>query len=140
MVRKTLILFVFALIQSNLSIVNAQNDNLVELLDIEKDEVINTTPTNSNVQVETEKVIKEIDGIVKKFKPIPNKGYMIKIPLEPSYQLKNKWISDLIDEVIIIIPEDEAPYLITFDDENNPYFFTFKIKIAALLNTLDFSL
>ena len=140
MVRKTIILFVVALIQLNLSIVNAQNNNLVELLDIEKDEVIKTTPTNANVQVETEKIIKEIDGIVKKFKPIPNKGYMIKIPLEPSYQLKNKWINDLIGEIIIIIPEEEDPYLVTFDDENNPYFFTFDTKISALLNTLEFSL
>jgi hypothetical protein len=101
MVRKTLILIVVALIQFNLSILNAQNNNLVKLLDIEKDEVVKTTPINSNVQVETEKIIKEIDGIVKKLKPVPTKGYMIKIPLEPSYQLENKWISDLINKVII---------------------------------------
>jgi hypothetical protein len=140
MIRKGLFLFVVILFQFNLSIVNAQENNIVKLLDIKKDQIIKTTPTNSTVQLETEKIIKGIDGIVKKFKPIPNQGYMVKIPLEPPYLIENKWINTLIDEIIIIIPNEEDPYLVTFDDENNPYFFTFKTKIDALLNTLDFSL
>lgn len=106
-------------------------------MDIVKNEIIKTTPTDSSIQLETEKIIKEIDGVVKAFKPIPDKGYMIKIPLEPSYQLENKWINALIDEVIIIIPETEKPFLFTFDDENNSYFFTFQIKIDKLLKTLE---
>jgi hypothetical protein len=65
---------------------------------------------------------------------------MVKIPLERSFPLENKWVNALIDEVIIIIPEDEKPYLLIFDDENKPYFFTFETKIDTLLNTLSFSL
>jgi hypothetical protein len=120
--------------------VNAQSNKNIELLDIEKNEIIKTTPTNSNIQLEAEKIINEIDCVVKKLEPIPDKGYMIKIPLEPSYQLENKWVNALIDEVIFIIPETEKPFLLTFDDENNPWFFTFQTKIDKLLKTLDFSL
>lgn len=99
-----------------------------------------STPTNPKIQLEAKKIIKEVDDVLKKMNPFPDKGYMVKIPLEPSYQLENKWVNALIDEVIIIIPEDEKPYLLIFDDENNSYFFTFETKIDTLLNTLDFSL
>jgi hypothetical protein len=120
--------------------VNAQNTKNIELFDIEKNEIITTTPTNSKIQLEAEKIIKEIDCVVKKFDPIPDKGYMIKIPLDPSYHLENKWVNALIDEVIVIIPEKEEAFLLIFDDENKPCFFTFQTKIDTLLNTLDFSL
>ncbi|WP_436374727.1 hypothetical protein [Cytobacillus sp. BC1816] len=124
----------------NLFIVNAQSSSNVELLDIEKNEITKTVTTNPKIQLEAEIIIKEIDNVVKKLKPIPDKGYMIKIPLEPSHRVENKWIYALIDEVIIIIPKNEKPYLLLFDDENKSYFFTFHSKIDPLLNTLDFSL
>jgi len=59
----------------------------------------------------------------------------VKIPLTPSLRLENKWVNTLIDEVIIIIPENEKPYLLIFDDEKR--YFTFKIEIDKLLKTLD---
>lgn len=138
MLQKTLLSIILVFFLFNLSTVNAQDNKSIEIMDIVKNEIIKTTPTDSSIQLETEKIIKEIDGVVKAFKPIPDKGYMIKIPLEPSYQLENKWINALIDEVIIIIPETEKPFLFTFDDENNSYFFTFQIKIDKLLKTLGF--
>ncbi|MFC5466011.1 hypothetical protein [Lederbergia graminis] len=137
MVRKTLILLGILLLQFNLCMVKAQNQNLVLVLDIETNKIIKTTPPNPNVQLETVKIMKAIDGIVKKINPIPNKGLMVKIPLEPSFHLENKWVNALIDEVIIIIPEDELPYLLLFDDENNSYFFTFETKIDMLINNID---
>lgn len=124
----------------NLFIVNAQSITNIELFDIEKNEIIKTTKPNLLIQLEVEKIIKEIDDIVRKLKPIPDKGYMIRISLKPSLQLENQWVYALIDEVIIIIPEDEEPYLLIFDDENRTHFFTFETKIDTLLNTLSFSL
>lgn len=136
----TLLSFVLVFLTFNLSMVNAQSNINVKIFHIEKNEIIKTIPTNSKVQVEVTKIIKEIDGVVKHFKPIPDKGYMIKIPIEPPQQVKNKWINDLIDEVTIIIPEEEEPYLLIFDDENKSYFLTFQTKIDTLLNNLNFSL
>ncbi|MBM4761127.1 hypothetical protein [Bacillus sp. B15-48] len=140
MFRKTLLLVFLSVIVFNGAIVSAENDKMVELFDIEKNERIDTTPTNSNVQLEAEKIIKAIDDVYKKFKPIPDKGYIIKIPLEPPYQLENQWIHAVIDEVVILIPEEGEPYLLLFDDENTPCFFTINTKIASLLEILDFSL
>ncbi|SHG64547.1 hypothetical protein [Ornithinibacillus halophilus] len=138
LLQKTLHLAVLIFFFFNLSTVYAKVNNDIEIMDIEENKIIKKIPTDSNIQLETEKVIKDINGFVKAFKPIPDKGYMIKIPLDPSYHLENKWINTIIDEVILIIPETEKPFLLTFDDENNPYFFTFQIKIDNLLKTLEF--
>lgn len=140
MVRKLLLSLIPMFFSFNLFIVNAQSITNIELFDIEKNEIIKTTKPNRKIQLEVEKIIEEIDDIVRKLKPIPDKGYMIRIPLKPSIQLENQWVYALIDEVIIIIPEDEEPYLLLFDDENKTHFFTSEAKIDTLLNTLSFSL
>ncbi len=140
MIRKVLhssipIFFLF-----NLLIVPAQSNTNIELFDIGKNKITKTFPTNPNIQLEVEKVIEEIDNIVKKLNPIPDNGYMIKIPLEPSVRLENEWIYALIDEVILIIPKAEKPYLLIFDDENNLHFLTFETEIDTLLDALEFHL
>lgn len=136
MIRKILFSSIPILFLFNLLIVSAQGITEIELLDIEKNKII-TMPTNPKIQLETKRIIKEIDNIVKKFNPIPDKDYIVKIPLMLSLRLENKWVNTLIDEVIIIIPENEKPYLLIFDDKKKPHFFTFKTEIDTLLKTLD---
>lgn len=139
MLKKTIILFfVFSLLV--VGTVNAQTERNIVIFNIQKNEIIKTVLTSSAVQKEVENYIVEINNVVRKFNPIPEKGYMIKIPLEPSLKIENKWMNALIDEAVIIIPEGEDPYLLIFNDENNPYFFTFEGKIDQLLKLLDFSL
>lgn len=118
--------------------VSAQSITEIEIFDIENNN-ITTIPSNPKIQLETKKIINEIDNIVSKFNPIPDKGYLVRIPLTPSFQLENKWVNTVIDEVIIIIPEDEKPYLLIIDYENKPHFFTSKTEMHTLLKTLDFS-
>lgn len=137
-IRKILFSSIPILFLFNLFIVSAQSITEIELLDIEKNKII-TIPTNPEIQLETKKIIKEIDNIVTKFNPIPDKGYLVKIPITPSLQVENKWVNTSIDQVIIIIPEDEKPYLLIIDHENKPHFFTIKTEMDALLKTLDFS-
>lgn len=139
MIHKILFSSITIFFLFNLIIASAQGITNIELLDIEKNKIIKIR-SNPNIQLEAKKIINEIDDVVKKLNPIPEKGYMIKIPLTPFIRLENKWMNDLIGEVIIIIPENEKPYLLLFDDENKPHFFTFKTEIDALLKTLDLSL
>ncbi|RXJ04493.1 hypothetical protein DS745_03675 [Anaerobacillus alkaliphilus] len=140
MVRKSVLLLVFITIFFNYSIINAENNKHVEILIIESDEIIKSVPINPNIQSEVEHIISKIDDVVKKFRPIPDKGVLMKIPLEPSININNQFLNTLIDEVIIIIPEDENPYLLVFDDENRSWFFTFSTPLNKLLKTLNVSL
>lgn len=118
------------------SIVSAQSTVDVELLDIETNET-RTIEANPKIQLEAKKIIKEIDTIVIKLDPFSDKGYMLRIPLTPSLQLKNEWVNSLIGEVFIIIPEGDKPFLLIFDDKNKPYFFSFKREIDSILKMLD---
>ncbi|MER1957376.1 MAG: hypothetical protein ABS942_08345 [Solibacillus sp.] len=137
-IRKILFSSIPVFFLFNLLIVSAQSITEIEIFDIEKNKIIKIQK-NPKIQLETKKIIKEIDNIVTKFNPIPDKGYLVKIPLTPSLQLKNKWVNTSIDEVIIIIPEDEKPYLLIIDNENKPHFFTIKTEMDTLLKTIDFS-
>ena len=139
MIRRILFSTISILFLCNLLLVSAESIKNIELLDIEKNKIV-TIQAKPNIQLEAEKIIKGINDVVKKINPIPNKGYMVKISLTPPLRLESKWVNALIDEVIIIIPENEKPYLLLFDDENKPYFFTFTTDIDSLLKTLNFPL
>lgn len=139
MLRKP-VLFLFLLFFFSDLIVNAQSSKFIEILDIEDKKITRDVPLNPVIQLESEKLIKSINDIVKKLKPIPDNGYMIKIPLEPPVQVENEWVDSLIDELIVIIPKDEKAYLLLFDEENTTYFFTFNKSINKLLITLNLSI
>jgi hypothetical protein len=139
MVRKIIIILlsvVFLYSPSN----NAQGIKNIELFDIQKDMVTQVVPSNTFFQKAAKDYLNGINGIYVKVKPIPNQGYMIKIPLEPSIQINNEWINELVDEVIIILTKDEAPYLMVFDDENNPHFFHFQGNTDKLVKTFNLTL
>jgi hypothetical protein len=116
---------------------NAQGIKNVEFFDIQKDSVTQIVPTSAVFQKAAEDYLKGINGIYVKVKPIPSQGYMVKIPLEPSVQINNEWINELVDEVIIIFTKEEPPYLMVFDDENNPHFFHFQGNTDIIAKTFN---
>ncbi|MEK3886440.1 hypothetical protein [Bacillus sp. FSL K6-3431] len=135
MIKK--VLEVIIAFQLTSTIATAQTNQQIEIFDIDRGTVIMSVQSDTDLQQEVKKFLEEITGVYVKSNPIPNKGFMIKIPLKPNIMVKNQWFNDLADEVIIIFPGQENPYLMVFDDENRPYFFTFEgdtTKFLALLN------
>ncbi|MFD1739408.1 hypothetical protein ACFSCX_23280 [Bacillus salitolerans] len=128
-------IFIFHLLST---IATAQTNQQIEIFDINKGKVIKTVQLNSDLQQEVKNFLYEITSIYVKSNPIPNSGFMIRIPLEPNVMVKNRWFYDLVDEVIIIYSGQEEPYLMIYDDENKSYFFTFKGDTAKLLDLLNF--
>lgn len=114
-----------------------QPANEVEIFDINQGEVVQTVPAYLNVQDEAISYINNITGVYQKFNPIPRDGMMVKIPLEQAYLVKSEWLSGFIDEVIIIFPENEDPFLLLFDEENSPHFFNFKGELFKLLKQIN---
>ncbi|CAG9608725.1 hypothetical protein [Pseudoneobacillus rhizosphaerae] len=133
--KKKIMIILFSIVFLYSPSNNAQGIKNVELFDIQKDTVTQVVPSNTFFQKAAKDYLNGINGIFVKVKPIPNQGYMIKIPLEPSVQINNEWITELVDEVIIIFTKDETPYLMVFDDENNPHFFHFKGNTNKLVKT-----
>lgn len=128
-------IIIFQLIST---IASAQTNPQIEIFDINKGKVIRNVQSNSDAQQEVKNFLEGITGVYVKYNPIPNKGFMIRIPIEPSIMVKNQWLNDLVDEVIIIFTGQENPYLMVFDDENRPYFLTFEGNTDKLLSILNF--
>ena len=76
---------------------------------------------------------KAITGPFKNLNVVPKDGYMIKIPLSKPVSITNQWLHTTIDEVLILLPLNEKPYIMLYDDENNPHFYYVKGKPGLLL-------
>ncbi|RKD22852.1 hypothetical protein BEP19_11460 [Ammoniphilus oxalaticus] len=112
----------------------------IEVFDVETKQVTNTTANSEIVQKELGNSLTKITGLTKEFDPIPTKGQMIKIPLEPSVTVNNEWVTTFINELILILPTGSKPLLMIFDDENKPYFFEFDYDLQLLKSEIEQSL
>ncbi|WP_143063826.1 hypothetical protein [Piscibacillus halophilus] len=119
------------------SMVNAEEIN-VEIFDVETEQVVKTVSKTDDMQHEVERYIESIDDIFKGIDPVPEDGFMIKIPLDPVVKIDNEWLQSEVDTVIIIKPENEKPYLLLFDEENRPWVFLFETPIDELLSLVDY--
>jgi len=138
LIKKVLVfLFIFQLLSTSGI---AQTNQQIQIFDIDQDKVIKTVQlTNADVQQEVEKFLKGITGVYAKYNPIPSNGYMVRIQLVPNIMIRNKWFDDLVDEVTVILPNQDDPYLMLFNDENQPFFLTFEGNTEKLLELLDFN-
>ena len=82
----------------------------------------------SNSPKEAVQYAKAITGPFKNLNVVPKDGYMIKIPLSKPVSITNQWLHTTIDEVLILLPLNEKPYIMLYDDENNPHFYYVKGK------------
>lgn len=136
MIKKGIIIL-FIVLFSSIKVSALENVN-IELFDINKGCVVNRIESNSTIQKEVESYLKNITGIFSKLNPVPDKGYMLKIPLDTPVMIQNQWLNTFVDEVIIIFPEQEKPYLMVFDNKDRTLFFYFKGDINVLLKNINF--
>jgi hypothetical protein len=112
-------------------------NKMIEIYDIEQETVIKTVMVTPFIQKDSDKVLQGISNIYKKFNPIPEKGLLVKVPLDPALHVTNQWVNTLVDELIIFYPEDDEPFILIYDDENSTYFFAIDRKVPEeLLFTL----
>jgi hypothetical protein len=119
-------------------------NNAIEIFDIAKGEVIREIEVSPVVRGEAEGYLKKITGMFGKVKALPEKGYIVRVSLEPSAKIENKWLSgygiNSVDQVFIILPEQTIPYLLVLDEKNRPLFYNFEGGINTLLENLNFQL
>ncbi|GIN61021.1 hypothetical protein J27TS8_10140 [Robertmurraya siralis] len=108
----------------------------IEIFHINKGKVIKEEPSTDHIQREVVTILEGITDVYRGFEPIPQKGYMVKIPLENAVEVKNKWLNTSVNEVILIFPEYENPHLMVFGAENSHYFFHFDTSVDEILSEL----
>lgn len=136
MIKKALIIFSILLF-SCINVYGKQYKS-IEIFDINKNNVIKNIESSSEIEKQVKNYLQNIKGIYGKFNPIPDKGYMIKIPLDTPIAIQNTWISSFIDEVIMIFPENEPPYLMVLDNEERSIFLSFNGDTNTLLKISKF--
>lgn len=130
---------VFLLLMGFLSMhTEAQTNRQIEIFDIGKGKVVMTSRPNTKVQLEVGRFLSGITGPYPKINPVPREGFMIRVPLEPRIRVKTQLFTGPIDEVIIIFPAFENPYLMFFDDKNRALVFNFKGDSSRLLELLNY--
>lgn len=117
--------------------VHATDLSNVEIFDVKREKVIKIVPNTEGIQVEVRKCLKKINNITKRLNPIPTDGQIIKIPVQPSIMINNQWMNSLVDEVKIILPTNDKPLFMIFDDENKPYFFETEYDLTNLLSQIE---
>ncbi|MCM3770551.1 MULTISPECIES: hypothetical protein [Priestia] len=108
----------------------------VEVFQIETGKVIRSTLKPPSVQKEAEKSIASITGLYKKVSPLPKKGYLVKIPLDPAVKIENSSVNTLASEVIFVLEPNQKPIMMVFDNENRTYFFEFTHDLTLLRKAL----
>jgi hypothetical protein len=124
------------------TVINAEIFNHAEIFDPKQNKVVKVIQLNTEIHNIVSSYIKDVDGIYGKNNPVTDDGYAIKIPLNPAVKVQGKWLNALVDEVYIIIPENEPPFFMVFEDKikNKLSCFPFKGNIDTLSKVLDFDL
>lgn len=102
----------------------------IEIFDIGKGEVVKRVESGRPARREAEKLIGRVSGLYQKFKPFPEKGIIVRIPLEPALKVKNEHVTgsgiDFADTLYLVFPEEGGQYLMVLDDRQRPWFYIFK--------------
>lgn len=115
----------------------------IEIFDISKGEVVKNLQSNTAIQKEAEAYIERITGLYPRVKAFPDKGCIVRIPLEPPVTAASHWLKDyginLVNELFVLFPEQGKPYLLILDDKYRPFFYNFEGNTDTLLAELDFN-
>lgn len=115
-------------------------DEHAEIFDIKQEQIIKSIEMNLEIKREALKLAGGITGMCMKLRPVPESGYMIGIPIEPSEKLHSTMGSCTVKRLIVLIPEKGDVILGVFDDREKFLFYYIKDNAAGILKKLNFSL
>ena len=125
MLKKITIVLLIFIVLITPKVVRADGFKPAEIFDPKQDKVVKVVQLNTEIYNTVWTLIKNIDGIYGKNDPVTEDGYAIKIPLNPAIKVTSKWLNALVSEVYIIIPENNPPFLMIFEDKNKLSCFPF---------------
>lgn len=139
MTKKIIVGLSFFVIFLHSMYVNAEGFKNVEIFDPKQDKVVKVVQSNQQIQDIITSWITNIEGLYKN-DPATDDGYVIKVPLDPAVKVNCESLNALVNEVFILIPENDPPCYLIFEDENKLLSFPFNGDINKLSNILAFKL
>ncbi|MBU3189384.1 hypothetical protein K9O30_09760 [Clostridium bowmanii] len=138
--RKKTIAIIFLFIMMYSIVVSAEGFKYAEIFDPKQDKVVKVVQMNRKIHKIVSRYIKDVDALYGKYNPLTDDGYAIKIPLYPVVKVQGKCLNALVNEVYIIIPENNPPFFMIFENRDKLLCFPFKGDIDKLSKALDFEL
>lgn len=122
------------------TVICAEELKYAEIFDPKQDRVVKVVQLDTKAYDLIAKWIKNINGFYSKFDPVTDDGYAVRIPLDPAVNVNSKWLKAYVNEVFIIIPENDTPFFMIFENENKLTCFPFTGDIDELSRVLNFKL
>lgn len=116
----------------------AETSDEIQIFDISKGKVVKKLKTSAAVQEQAIQIINSITGLYAKVQPLPDKGYIVRVPVNPALKVRNQFINATIDKIYIIFTEKEPPFVLILDSSEKPFVYNFDCKIDELVKYLDF--
>lgn len=139
MIKKLLVTLSFCAIFLSSICVYAEDFNYIEIFDPKQDKVVKVVQSNQQIQDMITSWMTNIEGLYKN-DPATDDGYVVKIPLSPSVKVNSNMLNATVGEVYILVPENEPPCYLIFEDENRLLSLVFNGDLDRLSQLLDFKL
>jgi hypothetical protein len=140
MLKKITIVLLLFIVFMTPKVVRADGFTYAEIFDPKQDKVVKVVQLNTKIYNTVLTLINNIDGIYGKNDPVTEDGYAIRIPLDPAIKVTSKWLNALVSEVYLIIPENNPPFLMIYEDKNKLSCFPFNGDMNDLSEILGFNL
>ncbi|MCB2293418.1 hypothetical protein LGK95_07770 [Clostridium algoriphilum] len=140
MKKKILAIIVLFIILLHPTVIFAEGFKDVEIFDPKQEKVVKVVKLNPKINNMVTEWIKNVDAIYGKSNPLTDDGYAVRVPLYPSVTVQNKNLNTVVNDVYIIVPKHETPFLMIFDNENRLLCYPFKGDINTLSKVLNFKL
>lgn len=137
MLLKKIMIFLCMLLLFPIS-AHAEEYRSIEIFDINQGQVVKELDTNSRIQGLAENYIKGIKGLYPKFDPIPTKGFAVRVPLDPPFKTQINNRTSTVDEIIVMFPENESPFLMAFEDDSKLLCYSFSGDTDSLLKLIQY--
>ncbi|MDF2883569.1 MAG: hypothetical protein K0R54_4126 [Clostridiaceae bacterium] len=138
---KKIIAAVFLFIMTlNSTVIYADDFKYAEIFDPKQDKVIKVVQINPEIYNMAKSWIMNINDIYGKVEPLTDDGYAVKIPFDPAVEVHGKYLNTIVKEVYLIVPENDPPFFMAFEDADKLLCFPFKGDIDMLSKSLDFNL
>ena len=90
------------------------------------------------IQEQARKIIGSITGMYAKIQPFPDKGYIVKIPVNPALKVQSQYINASVDRIYVIFTDKEPPIVLILDSSDKPFVYNFGWKTDELEKQLGF--
>lgn len=138
MFRKTMVLILICfmgVLQPTVP-AGAKETECVEIFDPKQNKVVKEVELTQEIEKLVTDWLAHLNGVYAKVDPMPEDGYVVRVPVEPAAALRNRWLHEDVHEVFIVIPAHEPPfYVIAGDDSLCCYLFNGDIpKLSEALH------